>query len=113
MKDFDYFYHMNVRFPTNVELRTVHGSTILGFNIMRSNNEKLLSHRLSELFLGTKLHGIVCIQFLGVLKIFLGSERQNSKDLISGVYQNYSMEALSRSNHSVELDLFYTKDMIK
>ena len=113
MKTFDYYYYMNVRFSTNVELRTVHGGNTPNFINMKSNNKKLLSHRLYELFRGTKLHGIVFIQFLGALKMFLGSDRQNSKDLISGFYRNYSMEALSGSNHSVELDLFYTRDMAK
>ena len=112
MKTFEYFYYMNVTFSTN-ELRTVHGGNIPNFINMKSNNKKLLSHRLYELFCGTKFHGIVCIQFLGALKMFLGSDRQNSKDVISGFYRNYCMEALSRSNHSVELDLFYTRDMVK
>ena len=47
------------------------------------------------MFKDTKFHGLVSLQFLSVLNIFFGVDTKLSKDTITELYKNLSLETLS------------------
>ena len=55
------------------------------------------------MFKDTESHGLVSVQFLSALNLFFGGDVQLSKDTITELYKNLSLENLS-GEHQVEFD---------
>ena len=70
MKSFDIFYYLNGRFPYTNGLLWVPNDDKP--NII--SGEKLSLKRLYKLFCGTHPHGLVSMQFLATLNLFLGGK---------------------------------------
>ena len=51
--------------------------------------------KLYELFEDTKSHGLVSLQFLSALNLFIGGSIENSKNAMSELYHNLTYETLS------------------
>ena len=51
--------------------------------------------KLYELFEDTKSHGLVSLQFLSALNLFIGGSIENSKNAMSELYHNLTNETLS------------------
>ena len=66
---------------------------------------------LCERLRGGKSHGLVCTQFLCALNIQLGGDPNLSKDAMSEFYYNLLMQALSKSNHKILLNISETSDL--
>ena len=89
MQCFECFYYFNGRFPlTNDLLPVPDRETSLG-------TEKISIKRLYKLYKGTKSHGLVSPQFLSALNLFFGGNIQLSKDTITELYENLTIETLS------------------
>ena len=58
-------------------------------------SEKISLKSLNKMFKDTKFHGLVSLQFLSVLNIFFGVDTKLSKDTITELYKNLSLETLS------------------
>ena len=86
---FEYFYYFNGRFPlTNDLLPVPDRETSPG-------TEKISIKRLYKFYKGTKSHGLVSPQFLSALNLFFGGNIQLSKDTITELYENLTIETLS------------------
>ena len=66
------------------------------------SGEKVLLKRMYKLFHSTRSHGIVSMQFLVALNLFFGKKQEISKDALTKVYHNLSLQALS-NNENIEL----------
>ena len=66
--------------------------------------------RLYELFLGTRSHGLVSIQFLAALNLSLGRKEQISKDALTKIYHNLSLQALCKKEN-VEVNFEKVMDL--
>ena len=53
--------------------------------------------KLYELFKDTKSHGLVSLQFLSALNLFIGGSVENSKNAMSEIYHKLTYETLSRA----------------
>ena len=65
---------------------------------MPEGEEKINLKHLYEMLRYTKSHGLVSLQFLGVLSIFFGAGTRESKNAISELYKNLSYASLSSAN---------------
>lgn len=94
----DIFSYLNGRLPyTNVHLFVLDGgkpSFISG--------HKISLKRLYELFRGTKLHGLVSMQFLATLNSFLRRKEEISKHGLTELYYNLSIQVLAEDELSFE-----------
>ena len=57
-----------------------------------------------ELFGGTHSHGLVLIQLLAVLNLFLGGKEKILKNALAEVYHNLSLQALSVKEIGITLE---------
>ena len=51
----------------------------------------------------TDAHGLVCVQFLAALNIFLGGDKIVSKNAMNEFFHNLSMQVLNEMDDRVEL----------
>ena len=82
------YYYKGRLSLTNGFLAIPDGETPLGL-------EKISLKSLYEMFKDTKCHGLVSLQFLSVLNIFYDGDVKLSKDMITELYKNLSLETLS------------------
>ena len=61
------------------------------------SSEKMSLKSLYEMFKDAKSHGLVSLQVLSALNIFFGWDIRLSKDTITGLHKNFSLEGLSNS----------------
>ena len=66
-------------------------------------NDILSPFDLYENFNSTDAHGLVCVQFLAALNLFLGSDKIISKNAMSEFFHNLSMQALNEMEDRVKL----------
>ena len=98
LKLFQLFYYFIGRLPpTNSLLPIPDGETPHG-------SKKLSLKKLYEMFKDAESHGLVFIQFLSALNLFFGGQVQLSKDAITGLCKNLSLETLS-NEQQVELKI--------
>ena len=62
------------------------------------SGEKLSLKCLYEFFGGTRSHGLVNVQFLAVLKLFLSRKAQILKNILSQLYKNLSFKVLNKKD---------------
>ena len=62
---------------------------------MSEGEEKIYLQNLYEVFRYTKSHGLLSLQFLGVLDIFFGVGTRESKNTITELYKNLSYATIS------------------
>ena len=60
---------------------------------------------LYEKFQSTDLHGLVSVQFLAALNVFMGEDKTISKNAMSEFFNNLSMQALSRDDDEAITEL--------
>ena len=93
LSTFQLFYHNYGRLPlTNDPIIVPDGDVLDG-------EEKVNFKNLYEMFRHTKSHGLVSIQFLGVLSIFFGVDSIQIKNSITELYKNLSYATLSGANN--------------
>ena len=90
---FQLFYHNNGR------LSLSNGLLIVADGEVPEGEEKINLKNLYEMFRYTKTHGLVSMQFLGVLGIFFGDGVKELKNAITELYKNLSYATLSGANH--------------
>ena len=93
MSTFQLFYHNNGRLPLTNELLIVPDGEV------PEGEEKINLKNLYKMFCYTKSHGLVSIQFLGVLGIFFWAGVKESKNAITELYKNLSYATLSGANN--------------
>ena len=91
------FYCYNGRLPLTNGLLSVPDGEI------PPGSEKISIKTLYEMFKDTKSHGLVSLQFLSALNIFFGGDVSLSKDTITELYKNLSLETLS-GNQNIEFE---------
>ena len=64
MKDFDYFYYINERFPTNNDPNTTPDRDVPDFIHIKSPEQKISPCQLYEMIRGTKSHALVSTQYV-------------------------------------------------
>ena len=64
-------------------------------------------------FNSTDAHGLVCVQFLAALNVFLGSDKIISKSAMSEFFHNLSMQALNKMIDKVKLKFDAINDLNK
>ena len=86
---FQLFYHFNGRLPlANGILSIPNGETPDG-------SKEISLKNLYKMFKDTESHGLVSVQFLSALNLFFGGNLQLSKNAITELYKNLSLETLS------------------
>ena len=107
MSTFQLFYHIHGRLPLT------NGLLIVPDGEVTEGEEKLNLKNLYEMFRYTTSHGLVSIQFLGVLSLFFGAGTRESKNAITELYKNLSYTILSDADNfnfnSKYLELFHQK----
>ena len=91
---FQSFYYNTGRLPLT------NGLLIVPDGDVREGEEKINLKNLSEMFRFTSSHGLVYIQFLGVLGIFFGVGVTETKNAITELYKNLLYSTLSGANES-------------
>ena len=76
-------------------------------------NDILSPFDLYENFNSTDAHGLVCVQFLAALNLFLGSDKIISKNAMSEFFHNLSMQALNEMDNRVKLKFDAISDLNK
>ena len=100
MQSFAIFYYLNGRFPHANGLLWVPDSDKPNF----ISREKICSKTLYELFRGTHSHGLVLIQLLALINLFLGGKEKILKNALAEVYHNLSLKALSVKEIGITLE---------
>ena len=93
LSTFQLFYHNNGRLPLTNGLLIVPDSEV------PEGEEKTNLKNLYEMFRYTKSHGLVSMQFLGILGIFFGAWLKESKNVITELYKNLLYATLSGANN--------------
>ena len=76
-------------------------------------NDILTPLDLYENFTSTDAHGLVCVQFLAALNVFLGGDKIISKNAMSEFFHNLSVQALGKMGDRVKLKLDAINDLNK
>ena len=76
-------------------------------------NDILSPFDLYENFNSTDAHGLVCVQFLAALNLFLGSDKIISKNAMSEFFHNLSMQVLNEMDNRVKLKFDAISDLNK
>ena len=76
-------------------------------------NDILSRFDLYENFNSTDAHGLVCVQFLSVLNIFLGGDKISLKNAMSEFFHNLSMQVLNEMDDRVKLKFDAINDLNK
>ena len=66
-------------------------------------NEAISPFDLYEKFNSASVHGLVSTQFLAAFSIFIGSDKTISKNAMSELFHNLSMQALSRDDSRIDI----------
>ena len=105
---FQMIYNLNERFPlTNALLIVTDGEVLEGEEQINLKPNKLKT--IAETFKDTNSHGLVSLQFLCELGIYLGVDKSLSKCAITELYKNLSHETLSGAR---DLDFQAVPDLI-
>ena len=70
------------------------------------NSKKISLKNLYVIFKDTESHGLASVQFLSALNLFFGGDTKLSKDTITELYKNLSLETLS-GEQQVQFDKIY------
>ena len=70
------------------------------------NSKKISLKNLYVIFKDTESHGLASVQFLSALNLFFGGDTKLSKDTITELYKNLSLETLSGAEQ-VQFDKIY------
>ena len=89
---FQLFYHKNSRLPLT------NGLIVVPDGDVPEGEQKINFKNLYKMSRYTKFHGLVSVQFLGVLSIFFGTDPAQIKNTISELYRNLSYTTLSGAN---------------
>ena len=89
------FFYETGRFPGNSTIVSVPRARIPSFIESR---DVLSPLALYDTFAGRDMRGIVSVQFLAALNIFLGGDSQQSRDAMSELFHNLSWQALTNDN---------------
>ena len=76
-------------------------------------NDILSPFDLCKNFRSTDAHGLVCLQFLAVLNVFLGGDEIISKNATSEFFHNLSMQALNQMDNRVKIKFDAINDLNK
>ena len=89
LKMFQLFFYLNGRLPLT------NGYLLIPDGEMPDSSKKISLTNLFKMLKGTEYHGLVSVQFLSALNFFFGGDVQLSKDTITELYENLSLETLS------------------
>ena len=76
-------------------------------------NDILSPFDLCKNFRSTDAHGLVCLQFLAVLNVFLGGDEIILKNATSEFFHNLSMQALNQMDNRVKIKFDAINDLNK
>ena len=76
-------------------------------------NDILSLFNLYENFNSIDAHGLVCVQILAALNVFLGGDKIISKNAMSEFFHNLSMQALNEMDNRVKLKFDAISDLNK
>ena len=95
-----YFFYEQVRFPGNNALAPIPRAKIPSFIESRG---VLLPLALYDTYVGRDMKGIVSVQFLAALNVFLGGDSELSVDVMSELFHNLSWQALTIDNDRYQI----------
>ena len=95
----DFFYETG-RFPGNSTIVPVPRAKIPSFIESR---DVLSPLALYDTYVGHDIRGIVSVQFLAALNIFLGGNSEESRDAMSELFHNLSWQALTNDNDRYQI----------
>ena len=99
---FSQFFFKTGRFPGNMEMAIVPRGVTPTFV---KSNQLINPFDLYEKFQFTESHGLVSVQFLAALNVFLGGDKNISKNAMSEFFHNLTMQALIKTTTELKLDL--------
>ena len=105
---FGRYYFKTSTFPTRKNLIYVPEGEMPSF---LNANEKILPNLLFKKFNTSHAYGLVSTQLLCTLNIFVGGEKELSKNAMSEFFNNLSMQALDRENDTALLNFEYVKKL--
>ena len=109
-KLFDKFFFKFGRFWTVNTLAIVPTGVVPSFV---KTNDILSLFNLYENFNSIDAHGLVCVQILAALNVFLGGDKIISKNAMSEFFHNLSMQALNEMEDRVKLKFDAKNDLNK
>ena len=105
----DFFYETE-RFSGNSTIVSVPRARIPSFIESRD----VLSHlSLCDTYAGRGMRGIVSVQFLAALNIFLGGDSEQSRDAMSELFHNLSWQALTNDNDKHQIQFGHISILVQ
>ena len=109
MSAYSYFYHALGRFPGKLDLIIIPRSDVPTFI---KTDEVISPNQICAKFRGTDARGLVSVQVLTALNIFLGGDTELSGKTMTEFLHNMSMQALNRENDSIFLDFEHITNLV-
>ena len=103
LKIFNEFYFKTGRFPGNSEFIIVPPGENPSF-VERYN--QISPVEINEKFKNSEAYGIAAVQFIAALNVFFGGDKTISKNVMSELLHNLSLEALTIDDDRVEVEFF-------
>ena len=97
---FSKFFFKTGRFTGKMEMAIVPRGVTPTF---AKSNQLINPFDLSEKFEFTDSHGLVSVQFLAALNVFLGGDKNISKNAMSEFFHNLTMQALSKDDDRIKI----------
>ena len=101
MSAYSYFYHVLGRFPGKLDLIIITKPDTPAFI---KTDEVIFPNQLYEKCRSADAQGLVSVQVLAALNIYLGSDIKLSRKTITEFLYNMSMQALIRENNNILLE---------
>lgn len=98
MKAFDYFFHINGRFPVDEELKTLYKAKLPNFI---HSNKAISPIYLYEKFRDSKFHVLLCTHCFCALNIHFGNNPELSWNEMNDFFHKTSMQPTAKSNSDV------------
>ena len=94
------FFYKTGRFPGSVEMAIIPRGVTPSFV---KENQLINPFDLYEKFQFTDSHGLVSVQFLAALNVFVGGNKNTSKNAMSEFFSNLTLQALSIEDDRIEI----------
>ena len=109
MNGYSQFYHGLGCFPGRQDLTIIPTPDVPSFIKI---DEIISPNQLYEKFRGSDAKGLVSVQVLAALDIYLGGDVELSRDTMTEFLHSLSMQALNRKNNNIQLNFEKAADLV-
>ena len=109
MNGYSQFYHGLGCFPGRQDLTIIPKPDLPSFI---KTDEIISPNQLYEKFRGSDAKGLVSVQVLAALDIYLGGDVELSRETMTEFLHSLSMQALNRKNNNIQLNFEKVADLV-